>query len=537
MTVKSVVCHAEIKPGFVSDDSAARSKINTQLQDLGLPETPVGKWKVDEHKLIHESRPRVETVGIDNPAGPQVQGTNGGHLVYPNGGHQLRTEDKERDKKYTPRLWQRILLCFSAVSNGEKILSVKRSPGSLTCLNGIRVLSMGWVILGHSFLILMPNAENPSIFGTLTQHISFQIIMNGTLSVDSFFVLSGLLVTYLFLKETEKAGGLKVKHMILFYVHRFWRLTPVYAYMIFINTFLVRYLTDGPTWAGPADIQYCKDNWWANLLYINNVYREENQCLVWGWFLANDMQFYLVAPLALIPLALSFSLKRPTARKILKIDGLCVIFGFLITSIVSTAYITYSIEGDLFHNGQEYYDKVYLKPWCRVGPFAIGMASGYILQEKKIKFKMSPFLQGAGWLLALMAAGACTLATYDNFGEGRPGWANDARTAHETIYRPVWGLVLAWVIFMCCKGKGGIVDWMLSWDWWQPLSRLTYGAYLVHLILIQTDVGTMQSLFLYSSGYIVYRFFGYVCMSFILSFMVAILVEAPLLQLEKLVLS
>ncbi|XP_071103158.1 O-acyltransferase like protein-like [Haliotis cracherodii] len=583
MTVKGVVCHAEIKSGPVGDDSAAvgaivltailgclvlvgtaldmniratkgrrdqvpvsprldavqLSKISTQLQshDVGVPQTSKGNGAVDGRKLMDESRPDVETVGIDNPAGPKVQETNDGHFVYPNGGHQLRSEDKEHDNKYKPKLWQRVLLCFSAVSNGEKILSVKRSPGSLTCLNGIRVLSMGWVILGHTFLTLMPNAENPKIFGRLTQSFSFQIITNATLSVDSFFLLSGLLVTYLFLKETEKAGGLKVKHMILYYVHRYLRLTPIYAYVIFINTFLVVYLTDGPTWMGSADSQFCVDNWWTNLLYINNVYREKTKCLGWGWYLAGDMQFYVVAPLALIPLALSFSMKNRTARKILKVDGLGVILGFLLTSIVSTAYITHSIDGDLFHNGTEFSMRVYVKPWCRIGPFAIGMALGYILQRKKSELKMSQFLQVVGWLLALVAAGACTLDTYDNYGEGRPGWGNDARTAHETLCRPVWGLVLAWVIFMCCKGKAGIVDWMLSWAWWQPLSRLTYGVYLIHLILIRTDSATMRSLFFYSSGYIVYRFFGYVCMSFIFSFLLAILVEAPMLQLEKLVLS
>ncbi|XP_046571432.1 O-acyltransferase like protein-like [Haliotis rubra] len=181
---------------------------------------------------------------------------------------------------------------------------------------------------------------------------------------------------------------------------------------------------------------------------------------------------------------------------------------------------------------------VYEKPWCRIGTFAIGMMLGYILHTFKSRdAKMSPFLQGVGWLLALVAAGACTLATYDANAEGRPGWGVEARTAHETLYRPVWGLVLAWVIFMCFKGKAGFVDWMLSWDWWQPLSRLTYGAYLVHLMFIQTEAATARSLFNFTSGYIVYRFFGYTCMSFIFSFLVAILVEAPMLQLEKLVLS
>ncbi|XP_048237969.1 O-acyltransferase like protein-like [Haliotis rufescens] len=583
LKVARVVCHAEIKSGPVSSDSAAvgaivltailgclvivgsaldmsiratkgrRDKVpvSPRIDAVRLTEicttfndsaeTSVTNGNIDTNGLIWKPHLNFQNDGIDNPAGPKIQETNGAHFVYPNGGQQLRSADKQHDNKNKPKLavWQRVLLCFSAVSNGEKILSVKRSPASITCLHGIRVLSIGWVILGHTYLyFIMSNAENPKAAMKLMQGFSFQIMINATLSVDSFFVLSGLLVTYLFLKETEKAGGLKVKHMILYYVHRFWRLTPTYAYLMFIYTFLLTYLADGPTWAGPYDKKNCEDYCWTSLVYINNVYKPDKQCMAWGWYLANDMQFYVIAPLALIPWALSSRRMGTTAGKVLKAVGVFVVLGYLICSVVTTASLTHKYNTDLFSNGALYFEKVYQKPWCRIGTFAIGMMLGYILHAmKQHEVKMSPFLQGVGWLLALVAAGACTLATYDANAEGRPGWGVEARTAHETLYRPVWGLVLAWVIFMCCKGKAGIVNWMLSWDWWQPLSRLTYGAYLIHLMFILTETSTARSLIYFTSGYIVYRFFGYVCMSYIFSFLLAILVEAPLLQLEKLVLS
>ena len=44
----------------------------------------------------------------------------------------------------------KILLCFSLYTNGGKILSTEQPPGAITCLHGIRFLSMTWVILGHS---------------------------------------------------------------------------------------------------------------------------------------------------------------------------------------------------------------------------------------------------------------------------------------------------------------------------------------------------------------------------------------------------
>ena len=43
-----------------------------------------------------------------------------------------------------------LLLCFSVVSNGEKILGTKKKPGNIPALDGIRFISTTWVILGHT---------------------------------------------------------------------------------------------------------------------------------------------------------------------------------------------------------------------------------------------------------------------------------------------------------------------------------------------------------------------------------------------------
>jgi hypothetical protein len=32
-----------------------------------------------------------------------------------------------------------------------------------------------------------------------------------------------------------------------------------------------------------------------------------------------------------------------------------------------------------------YFNKIYIKPWCRVGPFVIGILLGYFLYEHKTK--------------------------------------------------------------------------------------------------------------------------------------------------------
>lgn len=48
-----------------------------------------------------------------------------------------------------------------------------------------------------------------------------ETIVNATVSVDSFFVMSGLLVSYLLLRELDRSGG--KLNLPLFYVHRYLR--------------------------------------------------------------------------------------------------------------------------------------------------------------------------------------------------------------------------------------------------------------------------------------------------------------------------
>ena len=44
-----------------------------------------------------------------------------------------------------------IFLSFSLYTNSIKLFTVTKTEGQLDCLNAIRFLSMGYVVLGHLF--------------------------------------------------------------------------------------------------------------------------------------------------------------------------------------------------------------------------------------------------------------------------------------------------------------------------------------------------------------------------------------------------
>ena len=79
----------------------------------------------------------------------------------------------------------------------------------------------------------------------------------------------------------------------------FYRLTGFYAFLIFFLATVWRHLKIGPNQFLEQVSEQCSKSPWVNLLYINNFdlgIENQGQCLGQTWYLANDMQFFLLAP-------------------------------------------------------------------------------------------------------------------------------------------------------------------------------------------------------------------------------------------------
>ena len=80
------------------------------------------------------------------------------------------------------------------------------------------------------------------------------------------------------------------------------RLTGFYAFLIFFLSTLWRHCGSGPNHSFETEAEDCARNFWVNLLYINNFNgivedpTPQSECLGVTWYLANDMQFFLIAP-------------------------------------------------------------------------------------------------------------------------------------------------------------------------------------------------------------------------------------------------
>ncbi|KAJ1347282.1 hypothetical protein KIN20_002307 [Parelaphostrongylus tenuis] len=205
-------------------------------------------------------------------------------------------------------------LASSFYSNSAVLLDVRPAKeGILRSLASIRFISMTWVAAGHTIKMAV-QCESLLPLISIWDPLLSTTFANAFFSVDTFFLLSGILVAYTFMKLRPTAEYVKNPiNWVLYYVHRYLRLTP--SLMIFIWFFVVVFpFTNGP-WnaAAPLDdfetvadnVRSCQQHWWRNMLYINNFFADSEHCYSVSWYLAVDTQLYMAAPVFLITLYIS----------------------------------------------------------------------------------------------------------------------------------------------------------------------------------------------------------------------------------------
>ena len=437
----------------------------------------------------------------------------------------------------------RFLKCFSLQKTMNTLFSMETKPGQILCLNGIRVLSINWVVLGHTYLYSLSNTGGFSYLGELTKRRNFMLVLNGLPSVDSFFALSGFLVTYLLLKQLAKRGGLSPLQWMAFYLHRYLRLTMPYLVAMLVEGWLYKLVMTGPraqlVSSGPQNAHdMCEKFWWTNVLYINNFvpWKTAEACLGQGWYLANDMQFFFVAPIFI-----SLLFWRPLV-------GLVGTVGGMVCSAVTAAIITAHYKlgpATISDSNQDDFWLMYNKPWIRITPYLVGILGGWFYwkwgDEIKKGVKTLPeWLKVMSatpiWLVTAAIQYAVVFGLYDDV-QGQMQHQKAAKEAdsvsYQSLARIAWSLSLTIQILLCQCGLGGFINSLLSWNGWLVLSRLTYSVFLLHIGLLTVFGAQMRHvLFLNPDFEFAVLYLGLLAMSYLAAAVLYLTVEQPVANLE-----
>ncbi|XP_075974092.1 O-acyltransferase like protein-like [Anticarsia gemmatalis] len=411
----------------------------------------------------------------------------------------------------------------SLYTNSQRLTTFNYGPTNLNCIDGIRALSMMWIILGHSFGT-EPFTANPiEAFMWMFSEKALWVTV-ATAGVDTFFTLSGILIVY---TTAGKMSGITLlKNLHWFYISRLVRLTPLLAVTVLLQASYFNRMTDGPFWQTvETQTNRCREKWWATLLNIQNINNVRAMCAGHSWYIAIDFQLYLLSPLVLFWV---LSGKRRNAWLALFIALFSVLIASTIYNFNQNLQAGTAVPTRTNEEMWNYMRKYYFFTLTRAAPFLVGLIFGYILhifrgQKIKIPWALAFFF----WACSGAIIGCIFYFKYLIKGFN---WDNQFMDNFMNSYmRGAWAVAVGLVIFTCVHGYGGPVNWFLSLNIWRLPARLSYGMYLLHYPLMFSINGTVLTPLYFST----FKYLSYLALSIMVSFFFTVLVDSPFAALYK----
>eukprot|EP00903_Cladosiphon_okamuranus_P009782 g9299.t1 len=465
------------------------------------------------------------------------------------------------------------LECFSLMVNVGSLLAPPRAGDEFPALDGVRTMSMLWVVLGHTFSYNV-TGDGPGFANTIQvvpQHgngllsrWTAQVIPGGFLAVDTFFLMSGFLLSSVLLPKLDSGSlGSGRSWIGKAYLHRYLRLTPTLAFVMLMFWKVLPLLGDGPGWWPVANAQEesCYKWWWAEVTYLSSIAPWpplSDGCTRVSWYLSNDTIFFLAA----VPL-ISLYHRRPQM-------GATIAFCVALASCLFT-FLWYGFRDDvrfpylIANQDEQGWNTAYASPWGRCSPYIVGVLCGMVwhtefrgrvvptprdaspdaeaiaaASRRKTpleRFGMIGSYPAAVWAVGLVSGALMALPVYGTYwayqdadNSGVSPWADHLYLAFS---RPAWALGVALMCLLCFCGYGGLVNWVLTRPGWTTPSRLTYCAYLFHTGLLKVLYGSRDLAVELTGLEYAVTYMGVVLGTFAGATLLHLLVEAPFRNLES----
>ncbi|KAG1671115.1 Nose resistant to fluoxetine protein 6 [Nymphon striatum] len=386
------------------------------------------------------------------------------------------------------------LCLFSLRKSWNSFKDVTSPPGTIGCLNGIRVISTIHIVAVHvAFFtpLYLFNSPLKKVIATDTNPL-YSPIIAGHYAVDTFF---------------------------------FMRLTPVLMLILWTTYIYFPQMIDGP-FSGDALPRFgdCYSNWWTNMLYINNLVHVDKMCLSHSWYLASDMQMFLFAPIIL------FALLRYPKIGIL-INTACIVVSLVIrmTITIVNDYPPYGHFG--FDKVNEFFGDIYIQTYCRMIPYCFGIFLAYYLKTYGYDIVLTNWQKFFGWAIDAVVI-TCLLSGFPIYFTLYPNskWAVYFYAGFSKI---LWSGAMLWIIFVCVTANAKLLNSFLSCKLFTMLSKITYCLYLIHPCVIYQYLGNLQDTIVFSHVNTIILFTSILIYSSILAFIATLFIEIPLGKLPR----
>jgi peptidoglycan/LPS O-acetylase OafA/YrhL len=435
--------------------------------------------------------------------------------------------------------FDKFMKCFDVRQNLNKIFDTRINEAhdnDLNVLNGVRTLSFFYVVYGHDYAFRAQIASNVVTAAHLVSQSSWFLVVGAAFyAVDTFFFISGFLVTFILLEKLKKMPC-NIKNYLKLVFHRFIRIWPAYALCILIFWKLTPHFGSGPVW-----YQYiswsgtCGDQWWQNMTFtdIYLTWGDSDYCFGWGWYLANDMQMFLVAPFLIW-----LYLKNSKVGVLVVIGGIIttLILGWIMIGVTDFGYSPMNLP-----NSQQY-SEYYIRPYCRAPPYLYGIL--FALWYKNFKF--SENARYLRWKNMVKSSALISYAiTFTGIGilcmivfEPRslqlsPGsWPEWYTQLFQGGAKITYVIGLSLTFLPSLLGARSILSWLMNNKIMMVLAKLSFTGYLVHLMIVYMLIYQQGNGFYFNSKMVFFDYITMIVLTLFSACFISLIIELPVVNFE-----
>ena len=455
-----------------------------------------------------------------------------------------------------------VVEAFSMIKNVPIILSIdskQSSPDRFAVLDGLRVLSILWIVLAHTLALstgvglLNPEYVMPPT-GFLSEWTS-QLYFSARFAVDTFLFISGFLLVVSLLKrldpvtERPKPRSNATTWVPMLYLHRLMRILPLYTFCLLLWWKIGVMLGSGPIWYHWEDyIVRCNSFWWTNLLFVNNLMPYMNtdteECIYISWYLAVDMQCFILSPIFVLLYFQNCWLGLGITISVSIISSMAAFMGTFANN-----WSPHSFDGLWVTN---YTIEVYTKPQYRISSYTVGMAAGMLWHIKLKRLPNFKFSNVSARVLMVTAivillyiifcgSSAYLLAPCSYFQESTEAdpcgsnWSLMSRAIYIGFTRLFWAISLAVIVLLSGNNQGEMVQGFLAHPLWSPFAKLTFAVYLLHIIILNVWYFSKGQKISFTQVDLFMSYAGVVIVSFFFAQIAMVLVESPSAKFAKII--
>lgn len=296
-------------------------------------------------------------------------------------------------------------------------------------LDALRAFAVLVVICTHYALPEWPRAG-----GAPTGLSKLPVFHYGWTGVDLFFVLSGLLIGRQVWREIAKTGTVKMGRFLL---RRGFRIWPLYFVAL-------------------GYLAIVRDTGWADWLMVSNYVQTDFSR---GWSLSTEEQFYIIVPLLLLVTTRLFSLRHQVWPLLVLLAAIPVVRTVTRASLIASGYSGEALEWRM-HSPIHLHSE----------PLLIGLLIALLSTVYPHWFAKRPQGQIAWRALGIFGVLAAV------------GMALDVMNKHIFAFFAL-GLIFGGAVYVALVDRS-ILTRPLHAKLFYPISRLSYGMYLNHFLVV-----------------------------------------------------